>query len=136
MKLTTMWCWDPEEPDNAPRMLAAYDEHTADDWTGAPDFYVEDIDKGIWSPTCVTREVVIEIPFEPIDAAFRERLQVEGAVRPLRGKRERATGDDPLHVDRDRHPLPRPRGRPWLTHPPQSRVRRIPIRLPHRWSGR
>jgi hypothetical protein len=45
MRITTSWGWDPKYPDEAPTLVSSYDEYTADNWNGVPDFYTEEVAK-------------------------------------------------------------------------------------------
>lgn len=67
MKLTTTWV-RYEDSEDAPWLVSAYDEITADEHGGVPDFYTEELSH--YGDEYALREVVIEVPDRPILEAF------------------------------------------------------------------
>ena len=66
MKITTLWQTDKGDPDQIPWVICAYDEYTADEHGGEPDFYTKEKNK---YPDA--RELVIDIPEIEVRNLFR-----------------------------------------------------------------
>lgn len=84
MNIITTWAWDPKWPDEAPALVASFDEYTGDAWSGIPAFYAEDIAKYKASveDRVQLREIVIEIPDGVVRDAFKVPV-VQGTAEVL-----------------------------------------------------
>lgn len=81
MRVKLALCYDPTEPNLAPRILSALDEYTEDDWGGStPDFWTTDIQRGVWSDDCEVRTLTVEISEDAIAALFKEPSVVTAKV--------------------------------------------------------
>lgn len=72
MKITTAWGWDPKYPDEAPTLVAAFDEYTAESWNGVPEFYTDEVAKYRASveDRIEVREIVVQVSGQSIWNAF------------------------------------------------------------------
>lgn len=64
VRITTAWA---SYGDDAPWLIAAYDEFTADEHNGEPDFYTEAVAR---SSDFIVREVILTVDFDAIRKAF------------------------------------------------------------------
>jgi len=64
VRITTAWA---SYGDDAPWLIAAYDEFTAEEHNGEPDFYTEAVAR---SSDFIVREVILTVDFDAIRKAF------------------------------------------------------------------
>lgn len=78
MKITTAWIWPAGE--NAPWLISAYDELTADEWNGEPEFFTKDIAKHApEGDHQAVRIIEINVPSSDIYEAW-QTADVNGSV--------------------------------------------------------
>lgn len=81
IQITTAWA---SYGDDAPWLIAAYDEFTAEEHNGEPDFYTEAISR---SSDFMVREIILTVDFDAICKAFDTPV-VEAAA--LSGGKDRS----------------------------------------------
>lgn len=69
MKITTAWFW--QDTDDAPELIAAYDELTGDAWNGHPEFFTTAVEKAK-ADGAEVRHCTIEVPSDAVYALFDE----------------------------------------------------------------